>query len=236
VTRDRSNDPPKSAAELMAELQNDPSYVARMKQQERERGSNVENYSRIAEPVLKELATAGYRVSTISELVQTKTEYRSAVPILLRWLPRISDQQVKNDIVRTLSVPWARPAAAPVLIDEFQKVDDAQLKWSIANGLAVVADDTVFEDILRLAQDPGTGKARQMLVLALGNMEDPRAINVLMGLLDDEPVVGHAIMALGKLKAAAAQERLKDLTGHPTEWVRMEAGKALRSIGGPASH
>jgi HEAT repeats len=236
MTRDRSKSPPKSAAELMAELQKDPEYVARMRQREQQQRSNVENYSRIAEPILKELGARGYRVNTIGELVQGKAEYRSAVPILLHWLPRITDPQVKEDIVRTLSVPWAKPTAAPGLIDEFRKADNAELRWAIANGLAVIADDSVFEDLVRLVQDKGLGKAREMLALALGDMQDPRAVVVLMGLLEDEQVVGHAIMALGKLKAHAARARLKELTGHPTEWVRKEAKKALAGVGESPLH
>ena len=38
----------KSATELLAELQKDPEYVARMKQLEERQRANVENYSRIA--------------------------------------------------------------------------------------------------------------------------------------------------------------------------------------------
>ena len=220
----------------MAELQKDPEYVARMRQREQQQRANAESYSRVAEPVLKELMAAGYRVNTIGGLVQGKTEYRSAVPVLLHWLPRISDFQVKEDIVRALSVPWARPIASPVLIEEFRKPDNAELRWAIANSLAVVADDSVFEDLIRLVQDKGFGKAREMLALALGNMQDPRAVAVLMDLLEDEQVVGHATMALGKLKAYAARTRLKELTGHPTEWIRNEAKKALASVGESPLH
>ena len=236
MTRDRSKSPPKSAAELMAELQRDPEYVARMRQRDQQQRANIENYSRIAGPVLKELGARGYRVNTIGELIQGKTEYRSAVPILLHWLPRISDPQVKEDIVRTLSVPWAKPTAAPTLIEEFRKADNVELRWAIANGLAVVADDSVFEDLVRLVQDKGLGKTREMLALALGNMQNPRAVVVLMDLLEDEQVVGHAVMALGKLKAPAARARLKELTGHPADWVRKEATKALASVGESALH
>lgn len=236
MTRDRSKNPPKSAAELMAELQKDPEVLARMRQQEQQQRANVENYLRIAEPVLKELGARGYRINTIGELVQGNTPYRSAVPILLHWLPRISDPQVKEDIVRTLSVPWAKPTAAPALIEEFRKADSAALQWAIANALAVVADDSVFEDLVRLVQDTGFGKAREMLALALGNMQDPRVVAVLMGLLADEQVVGHAVIALGKLRAHAARSRLEELTRHPTAWVRKEAKKALANIGDSPLH
>ena len=162
MTRDRSKNPPKSAAELMAELQKDPEYAARMRQREEQQRANTENYSQAAEPVLKELRARGFLVNTIGELRQSKTEYRAAVPILLHWLPRISDPQVNEDIVRTLSVPWAKPAAAPALIEEFRKAEGDEIRWAIANGLAVTADDAVFEgqSVRESARDvsPRTGQ------------------------------------------------------------------------------
>jgi HEAT repeat protein len=226
----RPKNPPKSAAELMAELQKDPDYVARTHEREQQLRASAANYAREVEPVLKDLEASGFGVKTIGELKLSKKEYRSAIPILLYWLPRMSDPQVKEDIVRTLSVPWATPAAAPVLIEEFRKAKSAELRWAIANGLAVTADDGVFGDLVQLVQDREYGKAREMLAVALGNMQTPDAVAALMGLLDDDQLVGHAVMALGKLRAPAARLRLKELTQHPVDWIKKEARKALANI------
>lgn len=233
MSRDRSKDAPKSAADLMRELQKDPEYVARTQQRERQQQENIASHRHAMEPLLKELAAKGFRVNSLVELRERGANYSAAVPVLLQWLPPMSDRHAKDDIVRTLSVPWAKPAAAPVLIDEFKAANDPTgegLRWAIANGLTVVADDSVLEELLHFVQDKQYGKAREMLVVALGNMKDPRAVAVLMNLLDDEQVVGHAVMALGKLKAPAARERLKELMQHTTEWVREEARKALVGI------
>jgi HEAT repeats len=230
VTRNRSRQSPKSAAELMADLEKDPKYMAQVRDREQRQRANIENYSRSAEPILKKLEGIGFLLGTIGELRHEKSEYRPAVPILLRWLPRVANPQVKEDIVRTLSVPWAKPDAAPVLIEEFRKAESDSLQWAIANSLAVTADDAVLDEIVRIVQDAHYGKAREMLVLALGNMKSPRAVIALMGLLDDEQLVGHAVVSLGKLKAVAAHLHLKDLTSHPTSWVRNEAKKALAIV------
>ena len=239
MSRDRSKDPPKSAAELMRELQKDPEYVARMRHRERQQQDDIAGHRRVMAPLLNELAATGFRVNSLVELREGGANYGTAVPILLQWLPRMSDRHAKEDIVRTLSVPWAKPAAAPALIEEFKAAIDPRsegLGWTIANGLAVVADDSVFEELLHLAQDKQYGKAREMLVLALGNMKNPRAVTALMNLLDDEQVVGYAVMALGRLKAPAARGRLQELTQHTTEWVREEARKALTSIEPSGTH
>src|SRR5262245_44823998 len=139
VARDRSEDPPKSAAELMAELQQDPESIARMRAQQRQRRASVESYAHAAAPLLKDLAAIGFHLDTVGDLRHCRTEYRSAVSTLLHWLPRILDLNVKEDIVRTLSVPWAKPDAAWGLIEAFETADDpaqAGLRLTIANGLA----------------------------------------------------------------------------------------------------
>ena len=233
MSRDRSHDRPKTAAELMAELQEDPAYIARMQQRELQERENVEAYVKAAKPILADLGVIGFRVNSIGELRQSGANYRAAIPTLLQWLPKVSYPPLKEDIVRTLSVPWARPAAAPALIEEFKRADDPAgtgIRWTIANALEVVADEVVFEEIVQLVQNTRYGRAREMLAMALANMENPRAVIVLIDLLGDEEVVGYAVVALGKLRASAALPDIEALTKHPKEWVRQEAKKALASI------
>jgi HEAT repeat protein len=69
-----------------------------------------------------------------------------------------------------------------------------------------------------------------MVVLALANMRDSRAVDVLLGLLDDDEVAGHAVMALGKLKAGKARPAIEEFLKHPKPWVRKEAKKALDKL------
>jgi HEAT repeat protein len=140
---------------------------------------------------------------------------------------------LKEDIVRTVSVKQARPVAAPSLIKAFEDAADDEelyLKWAIGNGLSVVADDSVFEDLVRLARDKKHGRAREMLCFALGNMKNTKAQDVLVELLDDEQVVGHAIRRLGKLKALKARSKIETFTSHRKAWIRREAKRALEKI------
>jgi hypothetical protein len=154
--------------------------------------------------------------------------------LLLEWLPQIQDAYIKETIVRALSVPSAKPFAAPVLVEEFRKTPPAQvlLKLAIGNALSAVADDSVCDDIIELAMERKHGKARQPIVLALGNMQHARAIETAMRLLDDEVVAGHAIMALGRLKAKRSRSLLKPFLRHRRAWIRREAQKAVERIDG----
>ncbi|MGH3467692.1 MAG: HEAT repeat domain-containing protein, partial [Thermocrispum sp.] len=104
------------------------------------------------------------------------------------------------------------------------------LRWAIGNALEVVADDDVFEDLVELARDRRYGRAREMIVVALGNMGDPRAVDVLINLLEDEEVAGHAVVALGKQRAGRARPYVERFLDHPTQWVREAARSALERI------
>ena len=236
MSRDRSNDPPKTAAELMADLESDPEYVARMKSQQEQRLKAVEQSLRNAKPILLDLASAGFYVDSVADLFNRKMNYEKAIPILLSWLTRITDPAVKEDVIRALTVPWAKPTAALPLIQEFRRAADsssAGFQWAIANALSVVADDSVFDDVVQLVRDGRNGKAREMFALALGNMKNPQAVRVLTDLLGDAKVVGHAVMALGILKANDARSSVEKLASDPKKWIRKEVQKALAQMDSP---
>lgn len=222
----------KTAAELLAELERDPEYAARLRQQDEMRKQRAEEYREAAAPLLAELAAAGFDVPSVTALRHQGPEWRGAIPILLAWLPRVENPDVKEDIVRALSVPFATPAAAPALVAEFHRTDPSQegLRWAIGNGLEVVADDSVLDDVVEVVRDRRNGKSREMFAVALGNMRDPRAVDVLIGLLDDGEVAGHAIMGLGKLGAQRARREIERFLDHPKPWIRKEARKAIGRI------
>lgn len=191
----------------------------------------VRRNRRDAAPVIADLRAAGYEVEWISNLRGLGVKYHSAVPILIGWLPRIDNRDILEDMVRTLSVPWAKPEAARPLIELFERSDDAMLRWAIANGLDVVADDAVYDDLLRLFADPASDRARQMLALALGRFPKRAAtsVPVLLAHLDEPEINGHVIIALGRLRADVA-ETIRPFERDERAWVRRAARTALRRI------
>ena len=131
-----------------------------------------------------------------------------------------------------MSVPWAKPRAALPLIAEFLTASqkDSGLKWAIGNALAVVADQSLFEQLCELVRDRRHGTARQMIVLALGKIKNPRAIDALIELLDDDDVSGHALSSLLKLKARKARPHFQRFLNDPRGWVRKIAAKAVARL------
>lgn len=186
--------------------------------------------------VMADLAASGYEVASVADLRSSGTRYRSAVPVLLGWLGRVESTFEKEEIVRALSVPWARDEALGPLIDAFRTVprdgDQAEelLRWAIGNALEVLWDDSRFDELVSLARDESFGKAREMVVLGIGRSKRPAAGDVLIQLLDDPVVSGHAVKALRRLQVSAARAGLERMLDDDRAWVRMEAQRALAAL------
>ena len=184
--------------------------------------------------LLRELSDIGLAVDSVYDLFGQKLNYKDAIPLLIAWLPKAAEPRTKEGIARALSVKWAKPDAGAALVREFETISDpgGMVRWAIANALSIVADDALFDDMRRLVTDKQFGKAREMLAVALGNMrKTPAAEDVLIQLLEDEQLVGHALIGLRKLRAgAAARPRIEALAEHPKTWVRAEAKKLLKKL------
>ncbi|WP_422936555.1 HEAT repeat domain-containing protein [Sinomonas sp. P47F7] len=188
------------------------------------------------EGLFEELAAVGYPVGSVSELRVSRARYVDAVPVLVRWLARAETPNQKEEIVRALSVPWARTEALGPLIEEFRAGPvpgdprSESLRWAVGNGIEVLWDDSRFNDLIALARDERYGKAREMVVLGLGRSKRPEAGVIIVELLDDPVVNGHAVKALGKLGDPRAREGLRRMVTDDRAWVRKEAERALAKL------
>lgn len=183
--------------------------------------------------VLRELAEVGYEFDSLADLRTSGSRYREAVPVLLSALGSVTDRKVKGEIVRALSVPWAKPAATRPLIEQFKEVEDESglgLRWTIGNALEVVWDDSLFDELVQLARAREFGRAREMVVLGMGRSKRAEAGRVLIELLEDPAVSGHAVKALRKLKVPDAQPGLERMLDDDRAWVRKEAQRALAAL------
>ena len=83
-----------------------------------------------------------------------------------------------------------------------------------------------------LAADPSHGASRQMVVLWLGKTKQHRdqAVDVLIGLLDQDDVNGHAVKALAKLKDPRSLVELRGMTDDSRAWVRNAAKRTVERL------
>ena len=194
--------------------------------------------------LLANLASAGYPVADVWELVNTRQSCPEALPVLLAWLKDVDSQTISRQtadvegVVRALAVREARGVAAPQLVHLFRLAYNAigtrnrwiSLGWAIGNTLAVVANDAVADGMLELATDRRYGKTREMVVLGLGRLNRERVEQTLIDLVLDEEVAGHAIAAVRSLGSRRAAPVFAAMLDHPKPWIRKEAKQALAKL------
>jgi HEAT repeat protein len=196
-----------------------------------------------AEPLVAALEAAGIDTVDFGQFGEasfTTFDFDRAVPILVDWLPRVEDPGVKHAMVASLAGRRsARGEGTRRLIEEFRRpeyADDDSLRWSIGDALATLAGPADADAIMEILCDPSGGWARQMLCDALSRTKHPRRVDVLIDLIGDDTVAGHAILALRRIGRGALPQpermrpMLEELLARPsaTEFGQRQARAALK--------
>jgi hypothetical protein len=159
-----------------------------------------------AQPLLDALEAAGVETGDFGRfgrLHPTAFDCERAAPIIVDWLPRVADPDVKEAMVRSLAGQRAaRGEGARRLIAELSLPEYANyegLRWAIGSTLATIAGPSDADDIVHILRDSRQGKAREMLCAALVRTRSHHRVEVLLDLIDDDDLAGHAISALRRI-------------------------------------
>lgn len=156
----------------MAKLQSDPAWVEQDRQREALHRASVEkNLAEMKpemEPLVIALREAGFEFETLSDFVNSDQPFPTAIPIFVKHLQRASHPTLRTIIGRCLAGRDARGLAAPVLVRELKnKMDTPDVRWVLANAVAVTATKVDVADIQALASDPRNDDIRERLTAAL---------------------------------------------------------------------
>jgi hypothetical protein len=143
----------KTADELLAELENDPEWVARRDTREAEMRAKEERYLKEEAPLREELHRLGYPVKWVWDFVNTAQSYPDAIPTLIDHLQRPYSDEVREGIARSLAVREARGQAGDAIVAVLQESGlGDQLRWALANTLTTVANRSNREAIKALLE------------------------------------------------------------------------------------
>jgi hypothetical protein len=199
-----------SHKQLVEKVLNSPSVRAQVDSNPRvERARRL--YEDSAQGLLLELSHLGFDVTSMRGL-KGYGDYRAAVPVLLKWLTRVSYLPLAEDIVHVVSVGRFKNLVVPELLKLFRNppkvqrltssgawVDATeQLRATLGYNLSKFAGPALSDDLIALALERKYGTARSSIVSALPRTRDPRAKKVLEDLIDDPSVGALAVKALGK--------------------------------------
>ena len=181
------------------------------------------------EQLLQDIRAKGVNILNVNELMEINKNDKDLIPILLRHLNEITDESDKQFIVRCLGVKGFTEVSKP-LIKEFYKSGNSSYKWAIGNTLYLISDKESLSELLKIVQEKKHGISRQMIVYGLGNFKNNQVKSVLINLLKDKDVVGHAIYALSKLNDPEVIKYIEPFTNYEMTWIRNEAKQAVKKL------
>lgn len=183
----------------------------------------------VMKQLLNEINDAGYEITDKMQLWTLKKKHIFLIPILIKYIPRFKTFNRKEFIIRALGVKGFTEAT-PFLLEEFYNNDNTNYKWAIGNSFEIILDSRYEEEYIEIVKNSNHGISRQMIVLTLGRLRSEKAVNVLLNLLDDEEVNGHAIIALGYYKDKKLITHIEPFLQHELEWKKREAEKSIKKI------
>ena len=218
-----------TAQELLARLRQDREFLANEERRAKKKALREAKHHDIERPVLADLESLGIKVPSIHDLVRDYAPLEPEVSnLLLRWIPLIKNESVKEQLVRALAAS-AEPFDGRPLIDALENTQSEELRWAIANTIAEGRPYGVADWLMSVVPDPSYGKAREMLLLAIARLVLNRQANdVLLDVFDQLP--GHAAIALAESGDLRELEALKEKRDKYNGWVREEIDRAIDSI------
>lgn len=141
--------------------------------------------------LIDELTNIGIKINSIWDLVNSKSKYPKAIPVLMKYLPIVNYVRNKEGIVRALTVSEAKGLVVPLLVNEYLKLpnDQENLKWIIGNAVNATITKGEVNNIFPIVLNKENGTSRQMFVSALGKIKADNVKSVLVQLSNDDDKV-----------------------------------------------
>lgn len=156
-----------TAAEATELFNSCPEWVMQNAEREAKRQAAELQFHAEEEPMLVDLAKVGCDVDSVWDLVNSDRSYAAAIPTLLDHFHRPYHKDIRNGIVRALTVKEAKGVVSGDIIDALKSEEDAENRWVLANALTVVAERANRQAIHTLLDDPAYEDVSERLIEAL---------------------------------------------------------------------
>lgn len=191
-----TEDKPKTAAELMKELEADEEYQKRRLKRQELRAQRRRFLDKAEAPLVQELRSAGVGVDSVWDLVNTSQPYPEAIPILLEHLDAEYPSEITNGIARALAVPVLNPEDWDVLLSKFFDESDEEARYGLALALRANAEEEHASLLQELVQNSEYGKARIEFAEALFRVGNKNRVEEILAPLVSDPEIGESIERL----------------------------------------
>jgi hypothetical protein len=158
-----------TAAELDKLLHSCPEWVEREQKREAELAEKRRLGAIEEAPLLADLRRVGYAAQSVWDFVNSSQSYPQAIPVLLEHMHRPYSLRIHEGILRSLAVVEARGEPAATLVFDALKAATGKhrdIRWAMANALAMIADDRHGEALIQLSGDPDYADVSRTLKVA----------------------------------------------------------------------
>jgi HEAT repeat protein len=167
----------------------------------------------------------------LGELGKLRDRYRDE---LRTTLIEVVDDQDESVTVRRRALEALGPInheLVTMMVESAYESDEEEMQLSAIFAMGRSADER-WMPILELEANSERPENRYESAVALGEMDDPGATQLLIRMIDDPDrvVLLAAIASLGKVGGRDAQRALRRLQQHPDEVLRVAAEEALNEI------
>lgn len=183
----------RTAAELMAELEADPEWVAARDAEERQLERDEAELRRQQVPLLADLSAVGIHVTDVWDLVNTSEPYPAALPVLVQHLHLDYAEPIREGIARALAVPDAVPFWDQVM-KLFRAADpgDVRIYQGLGVALSGMATRSRLAEVRAVLRDRRLGPARGFFLRTLTRLRAPDRWEVIGDLFDDPEIGAEA--------------------------------------------
>lgn len=186
---------PITAAELMAQLEQDPQYQAKKAAFDAELEERTSALRAAEQPIVADLLDVGVPVESVWDLVNTAAPYPAALPVLVEHLERGGyPDRVMESLGRALAV---QPAVAfwDRLKARYMAARGAGEQEGTAVALAACATQAQLEDLIEFLSMDKRGQSRIYFIRPILKVGQERGRKVVEALRSD-PVLGKEATAL----------------------------------------
>lgn len=192
-----------TAAELMAQLNANPDYVARRAKLDAEFAERERVLSLAERPLVEAIAAAGVQVESVWDLVNCSVklfDYSFLSPILLEHLAKPYPDAIRDGIARALALKSSKVYWRQLLEHYRREPDGTRTKDGLAVALSVAADRDRLGEVISLVEDRSLGESRIFFVGVLSKSRQPEARAAFERCLDDPQLVREATRLLKRKK------------------------------------
>lgn len=177
-----------SASKLQDQLLKDSEYQNWLREREEVREMLENAYAEDAKPLVDDLSKLGFNFSSPWDLVNIKSNYKTAIPTLIEHLTKPYVIKNKEGIARALAVKDAKAIACNAILHEYSNTpkNESNYRWVLGNTMTVIITPEYVDDVIEIVQNESNGESRQMFVAALGNIKTSRVRDVLQKMINDK--------------------------------------------------